>query len=155
MHQQVFRKSQAQKLCTTELSCSWCSQIQNIVWHNVTVDPGSKPDQNLCLAEKHAKLHVKEFACVLNSGTLLECELILIFMTVYRAKGASLLLARVIWYRRVIGNSSFNALLACISIKLLNLRCGGCEAKTGSVWDFWAGTRVCKSKGNSDYNKEV
>ena len=27
----------------------------------VTVDPGSKPDQNLCSAERHAKVREKEF----------------------------------------------------------------------------------------------
>jgi len=89
------------------------------------------------VAKKHAKLRVKEFACVLNSGTLLERELILIFMTVFILRWEpALLLARVIGYRRVTGNSSFNALLACISIQLLNLRCGGCEAKTGWVWAY-------------------
>jgi len=56
---------------------------------DVTGEHVLKPDQNLCLAEKHAKLSVKDFACVLNSGILLECELILIFMTVYFAKGVS------------------------------------------------------------------
>ena len=100
--------------------------------YTVTLDSGWKPNQNLCLAERHAKLRVKEFACL-----LVHCERVNrynFFDCVYRAKGGSLLLARVTMIPPRYWEQNIFSFLPCISRQLLNLRCGGCEAKTGWVW---------------------
>ena len=36
----------------------------------VIVDPGSKPDQKLCSAERHAKIREREFRLCTYTGTL-------------------------------------------------------------------------------------
>jgi len=112
-----------------------------IIKEIVTVDPGSKPDQNLCSAERHAKIREKEFRlCTVHwyivSVWTLRLLVLISWMCLSR-EGTRL--AFSYGYNDTAALSPWEQYILrpfrhASVIQLWKLRNRGCEASTGCVW---------------------